>query len=290
MTALTWGPETGRLALCVHGFPDSAHTWRHIAPALAANGFRVVAPFTRGYGPTGPAPDGDYHTGALMTDLVDLHRYLSGGDDAVLIGHDWGAWTTNALAASTDSPFGGYVSMALPPVRALDALHHGFLRLVRMMARQMQMSWYVLFFQLPLLPERVVQRVIPRLWRDWSPPGTDVTCDVASTLAALPSLAHRKAAVAYYRCMFRFTRPAAPYARLHGFRFDLPRAPLLVLHGEQDGAMQVGYLDGLIDALPRGSQVRIINGAGHFLQIDQPAAVSAAILGYLELAESTGEA
>ncbi|CDO89105.1 alpha/beta hydrolase [Mycobacterium triplex] len=283
MSALAWGPRDGRLALCVHGFPDSAHSWRFVAPALAAKGFRVVAPFTRGYAPTGPAPDDDYHLGALMTDLIDLHKCVDGGSDAVLIGHDWGCFTANGLAAFAGSPFCAYVSMAAPPLRAFDNSRRTITENLRMSAIQLRRSWYVLFFQLPLIPERLLHRVIPRLWKDWSPPDTDVRADVARTLAALPTLAHRKAAVGYYRAMVRFTHPAASYAGLHRFRFKLPRTPLLVLHGELDGAVQVSYLDGVIDALPPGSRVQTIPGAGHFLQLDQPEAVCNAIFDYLKL-------
>jgi pimeloyl-ACP methyl ester carboxylesterase len=152
-----------------------------------------------------------------------------------------------------------------------------------MSAIQLRRSWYVLFFQLPFVPERVIHRVIPRLWKDWSPPGADVDDDVARSLAALPTLEHRKAAVGYYRAMVRFTRASAPYRGLHRFRFRVPVAPVLILHGEQDGAVQVGYLDGVIDALPPGSRVQTIPGAGHFLQVDQPEAVCAAIFDYLKV-------
>lgn len=283
MSALQWGPSDGRLALCVHGFPDSAHSWRHVGPMLAARNFRVVAPFTRGYAPTGPASDGDYHAGALMDDLISLHQHLDGGNDAVLIGHDWGAWTANALAAFPGSPFSVYVSMALPPIGAIDVSGYGFKRQLRMSVRQLRMSWYVLFFQLPYIPERAVHRVVPRLWKDWSPAGADVRADVARTLEALPDTAHRRAAVGYYRSMFRFTRATPPYVGLHRFRWKLPRKPMLILHGQQDGAMQAGYLDRVIDALPPGSRVKAIADAGHFLQVDQPEAVVAAILEYLKL-------
>ncbi|OBK30740.1 alpha/beta hydrolase [Mycobacterium asiaticum] len=282
MTALTWGPEDGRLALCVHGFPDSAHSWRALAPMLVASGFRVVAPFTRGYSPTEPAPDGDYHLGALMSDLIDLHAHLGKPDDAVLIGHDWGAFTANGLAAYPGSPFGAHIAMSIPPMAAFDNSRRGLAQNLRMTAIQLRRSWYVLFFQLPFVPERVLPRVIPRLWKDWSPPGADVRDGVATTLAALPSLTYRKAAVSYYRSLVRFTRAAPQYAGLHRFRFKLPRGPLLVLEGEQDGAIQVGYFDGVIDALPPGSRVKTIPGAGHFLQVDQPEAVGKAILEYLE--------
>lgn len=283
MTALEWGPREGRLALCVHGFPDSAHSWQYLAPLLVARGFRVIAPFTRGYYPTEPAADADYHLGALMSDLIDLHAHLGSPVDAVLIGHDWGAFTANGLAAYGGSPFSAHIAMGIPPIRAFDNSKRGLTQNLRMAAIQLRRSWYVLFFQMPFVPERVLHRIIPRLWKDWSPPGTDVRKGVETTLAALPSITHRRAAVSYYRSLVRFTNSAPQYAGLHRFRFKLPCRPLLVLHGEQDGAVQVAYLDGVIDSLPPGSRVRTIPGAGHFLQVDRPAAVCNVILEYLGL-------
>src|SRR5207244_7399168 len=56
---------TGPLALCLHGFPDSAHTWRHLLPALAERGFHAVAPFMRGYAPTAIPADGRHRLRAL---------------------------------------------------------------------------------------------------------------------------------------------------------------------------------------------------------------------------------
>src|SRR3954470_14676880 len=99
--ALAWGPEDGPLALCLHGYPDTARTWRHLGPHLAQRGRRVVAPYMRGYAPTGLAPDGRYQLGALARDAEALHRALGGDDRAVLIGHDWGAATAYAVAAHT---------------------------------------------------------------------------------------------------------------------------------------------------------------------------------------------
>src|SRR3954451_482469 len=85
------GPPDGPLALCLHGFPDSAWSWRYLLPALAGAGFHAVAPFLRGYAPTALAPDGRYQTGALVSDAIALHGALGGDERAVLIGHDWGA-------------------------------------------------------------------------------------------------------------------------------------------------------------------------------------------------------
>ena len=64
---------SGLIALCIHGFPDSAHTWRYLMPELAQAGFRAIAPFTRGYAPTSLAPDDCYQTGARAADVNALH-------------------------------------------------------------------------------------------------------------------------------------------------------------------------------------------------------------------------
>src|SRR3546814_8292883 len=89
---------SGPLALCLHGFPDSPHTWRHLLPALADAGYRAVAPYLRGYAPSDVASDGCYQTAALALDACALHESLGGGDHAVLIGHDWGALATYIAA------------------------------------------------------------------------------------------------------------------------------------------------------------------------------------------------
>src|SRR3954451_481315 len=75
--------DEGPLALCLHGFPDSAHTWRHLLPELAAAGYRAVAPFMRGYAPTSVPGDARYQTGALAADAVALHDALGGGEPGV---------------------------------------------------------------------------------------------------------------------------------------------------------------------------------------------------------------
>src|SRR5271163_2190034 len=61
LKALTWGPPDGPIALCLHGFPDTAYGWRNFAPRLAESGWRVVAPFMRGYAPSSIPSDGSDH-------------------------------------------------------------------------------------------------------------------------------------------------------------------------------------------------------------------------------------
>src|ERR1700677_5173897 len=109
------GPDRGPLALCLHGFPDSAHTWRHLLPALADAGYHAVAPWMRGYAPTQIPVDGRYQTGALAADACALHDVLGGDADAVIIGHDWGAAAATGAAVHEPDRWRRMVTMALPP-------------------------------------------------------------------------------------------------------------------------------------------------------------------------------
>src|ERR1700755_2925449 len=134
--------DDGPLALCLHGFPDSAHTWDHLLPELAAAGFRAVAPFTRGYAPTGVPADGDYSGAALTADANALHDAFGGGSDAVLIGHDWGAMTAYAAGAAAPENWRRVVAIAVPPPATAANAFFQYAQLKR--------SFYVLLFQTPL--------------------------------------------------------------------------------------------------------------------------------------------
>src|SRR5262249_58250647 len=103
--------EAGRgpLALCLHGFPDNAHTYDRLLPALAAAGFRAVAPFMPGYAPTSPAPDGRYQSVLLAQDAVALIDALGGGR-AFVVGHRWGA--TARYRAAAPAPESGLLPEA----------------------------------------------------------------------------------------------------------------------------------------------------------------------------------
>jgi pimeloyl-ACP methyl ester carboxylesterase len=279
--ALAWGPPDGRLALCLHGYPDTAWTWRHVGPALAADGYRVVAPFSRGYAPTAIPTDRDYHIGALMYDAVALHDALGGGSDAVLIGHDWGGMTASALAAHSDSPFVKAVTMGVPFLPGFGKTVAG--RVARRLPRQARLSWYVMYQQLPGLSDRTLGRVIPRLWHDWCPPGYDAAADLARLWDALPDLDHRTAAVSYYRHAARPGSPPEPYRTWHeGWDSALPRIPMLLLHGQLDGAIDVRLATVSAEALPPGSRHEVVPGAGHFMQLDRPELVHDLISGYLD--------
>src|SRR3954454_8805342 len=153
--ALAWGPPDGPLALCLHGYPDTARTWRHLGPYLAERGWRAAAPCTRGYGPTDLAPDGAYQLGALARDALRLHEVLGGDERAALIGHDWGAATAYGVGAHAPGVFGRIGTLAVMPTVAMRAAA----RELRMVPRQLRMSWYMFFQLLPGISERALPRM-----------------------------------------------------------------------------------------------------------------------------------
>lgn len=281
--ALVWGPDDGRLMLCLHGYPDTAWTWRHLGPFFAERGFRVVAPFMRGYAPTELARDGDYGVGALMADAFALHGALDGGPDAVLVGHDWGGLTANGVAAHPNNPFEKVVSMGVPLVAGLRPGSGNGRRLLSRLPGQLRMSWYIIFQQFPGVSERSLDRVLPRLWHDWCPPGYDASTDLGHLFAALPDRTRRTAALSYYRAQFRPLRRSRRHRELDRYSlWPKPRIPMLAMHGRIDGAIdvEIGRLGARV--LPPGSIHHIVDGAGHFMQLDQPGTVHRLITEYVE--------
>ncbi|THI93019.1 alpha/beta hydrolase [Nocardioides sp.] len=280
LASLVWGDvdDTDRpLAVLLHGFPDTAHTWRHLGPALAEAGYRVVAPFTRGYAPSAIPEDGSYHVPALMHDALALHQEYDGDDRAVLVGHDWGAITANGIAASAANPFRTVVAMAVPPLPTMYPRRGDVGRWLRILPRQAALSWYTLFNQLPRLPERSFDRLVAHLWRRWSP-GYDPAEDLAHLAEALPDDEHKAAALGYYRAQSRRRQLPHPYRSLAADWLAEPEVPLLYLQGADDGALDPRWADRIGDRLPAGSVVAVIEGAGHFLQLERPDVVNARVL------------
>jgi pimeloyl-ACP methyl ester carboxylesterase len=263
------GPRDGALALLLHGFPDTAWTWRHLLPALAGQGYRAVAPFMRGYAPTAVPADGRYQTGALVADACALWQALGGRDDAVLIGHDWGAAAAYGAAVhGGPSMWSRVVTMAVPPAGTLGA---GFLNY-----DQLKRSFYMFFFQTPLADVAVAMNdldFIARLWQDWSP-GYPYEDDVAHVRDALGDPAHLAAALGYYRALFDPSRHDPALAAEQAAAGGQPTQPLLYLHGDTDGCMGVD-----LARLYEGTTV--VEGAGHFLQLEKPDAVNELVVKFL---------
>jgi pimeloyl-ACP methyl ester carboxylesterase len=106
----------GPLALCVHGFPDSPWTYRYLLPELARAGYRAVAPFNRGFAPTElPADRHHVHSSTMVADALALGEALAGGQEAVLIAHDWGAVAAWGAAGKRPELWAHCVILNIPP-------------------------------------------------------------------------------------------------------------------------------------------------------------------------------
>ena len=265
---LAAGPATGPLALCFHGFPDTAWGYRHLLRDLADAGYRAVAPFMRGYAPTSVPADGHHSSAALVADAGALYEALGGDDRAVIIGHDWGAQPAYGAAARWPDRWRKVVAMALPPGRVFGP---GLLSY-----DQLRRSWYMFFFQSPLadmvVPVRDLE-FIARLWQDWSP-GYDATEDMGHVRDSLGDPANLAAALGYYRAAFGGSTPPPTLAAEAAALGQDPPQPMLYLHGENDGCIGV-------EIGRRVEGAVIIEGAGHFLHLEQPEIVNRRILEFL---------
>ncbi|MEY2452194.1 MAG: hypothetical protein QOD92_1768 [Acidimicrobiaceae bacterium] len=269
--------ESGPLALCLHGFPDSAWTWSHLLPELADAGFRAVAPWLRGYAPTGLDPQGRYQNGASVADAIALHDALGGDESAVIIGHDWGARIATGAAVFAPERWSKLVTAAVPPS---GAVAQGFLTYP-----QLKRSWYMFFFQNPLA-EFVVSmndlEFVDRLWDDWSP-GYDASADLPHVKDALRDPANLSAAIEYYRATLNPAEHTVPEFQAQEDAIGgAPAQPHLYLHGNDDGCMgvEIAHLAAPLMTAP-GSMVKIIEDAGHFLQLEQPKLVNRTIIDFL---------
>ncbi len=269
------GPADGPLALCLHGFPDTAHTFRHLLPELADAGFHAVAPWLRGYAPTSLPADGVFQSGALAADACALHEVLGGGPDAVIIGHDWGAFAAYGAGGYQGERWRRVVTMAVPPPAALATSFFAY--------EQLKRSFYVFFFQSPLAEMAVSMdglAFIDHLWSDWSP-GYDAGWDLEQVKASIGEPDRLTAAVGYYRAMFDPSRRSPAYEAAQVASDGSPPQPTLYLHGADDGCMGADLIGDVLGHLAPGSEQLVVPGSGHFLQLDQPQTVNAAILRFV---------
>ncbi len=266
----------GPLALCLHGFPDSAHTWTELLPALAERGFRAVAPWMRGFAPTAVPIDSRYQGGALAADAIALHEALGGDGEAVIIGHDWGATAAYGAGAYAPDRWRRVVTLSIPPwaltARALSDYD------------QLRRFWYQFFFLHPLADQLVPANdlaFIDRLWADWSP-GIDPGEALEQAKAALRPDGHLAAALGYYRALDDPTGHAEELADLQRALLEPTTQPTLYLHGQDDGCISASLGEGAEAFLGPGSRRAAIPDTGHFLHLEAPRAVIREILDFVE--------
>ncbi len=270
----------GPLVLCLHGFPDTPYTFRHMLPALASNGFRAVAVTMRGYEPSSQPKNGDYGAAALAGDVVSWMDAL-GEREAHLVGHDWGASIVYAAAAFAPERVRTITALAVPHPA-------GFATVGLKDWGQLRRSWYIFFFQWRGVADRAVERndwrFLEKRWRDWSP-GFDAPNDLANMKAVFREPGVKEAALAYYRTAFNQKAPR--YAEGAALFAKPIAAPTLGLCGERDGCIGADVFEkSMLPAMfTREVSVKRIANAGHFLQLERPDEVHREILQFLARGE-----
>jgi pimeloyl-ACP methyl ester carboxylesterase len=278
----------GPLVVLLHGFPEFWYEWRHQIPALAAAGFRVVAPDLRGYNLSEkPKGVGSYRVSVVLEDVVALIRHL-GAERAHLAGHDWGgviAWRLGIRRPEVVERL-AIITAPHPAVFGRELMH----------PRQFLRSWYAGFFQLPLLPEAVFRAndhaMLERILRN-SPrkPGAYTDDDIRLYKEAVSQPGALTAMINYYRAFGRRTargRHEGDGAG-GGDGDSVVRRPTLVIWGEQDSALTTHNLDGLEAYVP-DLRIERIPDASHWVPADAPERVNELLVGFFGGAGKTAAA
>lgn len=253
----------GPLVILLHGFPDTALCWREVMPRIAAAGFRVVAPFLRGYAPTDLAPDGDYSVPALARDLLALIEHFGRGEKARVVGHDWGSVITQFAANLRPDRFEQIVPCAVPHLRRF---------LLSLRGAQLRRSHYIFKFQLPLwaesrLPRNDFEWMVENLIRRWSPGWNFSAGDIEPIKANFRDPARLKAAVGYYRAL------PGLIANLPQLKiaFSATTVPTRMIYGTEDGCIGAELFTRQEKRFRGGFELCEATGRGHFMQYEDPA-------------------
>jgi pimeloyl-ACP methyl ester carboxylesterase len=264
--------EGERLALCLHGFPESWYSWRYQMPLLADLGWRVWAPDLRGYGESArPRRVADYAIEVLLDDVAGLAD-AAGARELMLVAHDWGGVLAWYFAMRRLRPLSRLVVMNAP--------HPGAARPAFRRFAQLRRFWYVMFFQLPWLPEAVLRardcRAIgDAMLRSCCHPERFPEADL-EVFRRAAARGHLSGMIHYYRALVR----AGGAGRQHRLGYPVIECPTLFLWGEQDVALTRATTDGT-GAYVRDLTLRYLPGASHWVQQDEPETVNAMLGAWL---------
>lgn len=277
------GPRDGAVALLLHGFPDDASAWDRVADRVAASGYRVVAPYLRGYGPTRFRSSETPRVGqqaALGQDVLDLLDALE-IESAVLGGFDWGCRA--ACVASVLAP------ERVPGLLAIGGydVHDAGFRKSLLSPEGERDCWYQWYFHTDRGVRGLIEnrRAICRfLWVSWSPTWQFDDGEFETTAASFDNPDFVPVVVQEYRHAHGSIAGAPEYEPIEERLAAGPHisVPSLVLHGAADAIhLPERSLPGMSRFPPR-TERRLIDGAGHFLPREAPEAVAEALLELLD--------
>jgi pimeloyl-ACP methyl ester carboxylesterase len=265
---------SGPLVLCLHGFPDNAYTYRFLLPVLAEAGFRGVAPFMRGYTPTGKPADDRFEGILLGQDAVALIEAL-GTSEAFVVGHDWGGLATLACAVLAPAHVRKIVTLGVAHPAAMGSDYD-----------TLKGSWHAYFFQMPFAESAVAANdyeFIVRWWRDASPEYDPPPEIIESVKATFRQQGVVSSALNYYRHTFH---PASRDPALDTLREKIAATPIpvpaLAFHGTRDRPGRMPAFERMDKHFAAGLEKIVIPGTGHFIHLERPDEVNRKIVEFFK--------
>lgn len=262
----------GEPVILLHGFPEFWYSWRHQLGALAGEGFRAVAPDLRGYHQSSKPPGvANYRIGTLVNDVVELIGQTANGKAAV-VGHDWGGVIAWRLAALHPDRVRKLVILNAPHPAA-------FREELRRNLGQWFRSAYMLFFQLPWLPEWTIRafnfKLLERMFcRQPTSPACFSHEDIAAYKHALSGPNGLRSPLNYYRAAMRYPRDINNPPQV-------VTAPTLVIWGCRDPFLNERLTRRLATWAPN-LRIERLPEASHWVQNDAPEPVNRVLLEFLQ--------
>jgi len=264
----------GPLVVLLHGFPEFWYSWRKQIPALARR-FHVVAADMRGFNESAK-PEGveSYAIEHLVGDVRGLIRFF-GRERAVVVGHDWGGIVAWAFAMLHPEATERLVACNAPHVGAFAGLTP------EERLRQLQMSWYMFFFQMREVPERFLAA------GDWAfldlafrtvKPGRITAEDMAEYKKAIARPGALAAGINYYRANIR---PELLLGLDEIAAAVKVTRPTLLIWGEEDPFLSRPLAERAGDFVDAPYAARFIPGCGHWVQSEEPELVTSCMLDFL---------
>jgi pimeloyl-ACP methyl ester carboxylesterase len=273
-----WGSPAGYPILLLHGFPDDVRAWDQVAPALAADGYRIIVPYLRGFGPTrflDPSTPRAGEQAALGQDILDLMDALA-LPKAVLAGYDWGC--TAGCAAAILQP--GRVA-ALAAIHGYGVGDTATPELPAPAAEERE-CWYHWYFQIDRGRRGLEanRREISRLlWKSWSPNWKFSETMFDRTARSFDNPDFVSVVIHAYRHSHGNAPGDPSFSAQERRLVQLPpiTVPSVVLHGEEDTVHPPHRSLPLMGLFPGGTRRIVVPGAGHFVPREKPDAVIEAI-------------
>jgi pimeloyl-ACP methyl ester carboxylesterase len=272
------GEANGQPVILLHGFPDDARSWDGVVGPLAADGFRTIVPYLRGYGPTRFRQVDTLRSGqqaALGHDLLGLIDGLK-LQQSTLVGFDWGARAACIVAALWPAKVAGLVPICGYNIESYTQDREPA------PARQEYRGWYQWYFQTERGKAGLEQRrheICRLLWELWSPNWRFTDADFAESGASFDNPDFVAVVLHSYRHRYR---AAAGDPRFDAVERQLAARPTLsvptiALHGECDGVYPPQLSEGQEKHFTGHYERRVIPVAGHFFPREAPDAVVEAV-------------